>query len=64
MSPENVRVNVRELGTKPSETSQKRGAYLADSFGSCRLPLYGVYGGIALLRKLAAGHRRRPGQPC
>ena len=42
MSPENVRQNVRELGTRPAETNQKRGVVFADSFGSCRLELVGV----------------------
>jgi len=42
MSPYFVRVIVRELGTKPSETNQMRRVFSADSLGSYRLASAGV----------------------
>ena len=42
MNPEIIRENVRERGTTPAETSRKLTALSADSFGSCRLGLFGV----------------------
>ena len=44
-----VRVNVRELGTKPSCASRKGIAFLVDSFGSCRLVLFAVQRKVPLL---------------
>jgi hypothetical protein len=40
--PRFVRLIVRERGTKPAKTVLELAAHRADSFGSCRLGLYGV----------------------
>ena len=49
MNPEIVREIVRELGTKPGETSPKRGVPFADSFTSYSLGLTAVESDFSLL---------------
>jgi len=62
VNPENVRENVRELGTKPAETSLKQSRFCADFIGSFRLACVGVYRNFPL-RTRRSGVRISQGAP-